>query len=142
MARDWILISFVAGNHGDIGGGWDPETTKKHAVSCPRVITNDDHFQLSDIALKWMVDEVDDVENKENDLVERIKWDTNEKASFLKRFHDHKDEMIGARMHDTMKFGGGSKPYIAILWNVMGITPSPYPYPSLTNADFQSLYPL
>ena len=44
---------WFAGNHGDIGGGW-PSGGKN--VS--------EHFQLSDMALKWMVEEVQALPDK------------------------------------------------------------------------------
>ena len=93
---------------------------------------DDDYFQLSDIALKWMVDEIDDVETSHEDPLDRFAWDSKEKASFLKRFQKHKDEMISARMHDTMTWKGGSSMFKVILWNLMGKSVSHLASSSLT----------
>lgn len=83
-----------------------------------------DHFQLSDIALKWMVDEIDNVELSREDPLDRFAWDPGEKADYLQRFQKHKSEMISARMHDTMTWNGGlngcSGKFKVILWNLMG----------------------
>ena len=105
------------GNHGDIGGGWHVgnEGTPRDSEE-----KENDHFQLSDIALKWMVDEIDNVESSREDPLDRFAWNPEEKASFLKRFEKHKDEMISARMHDTMTWNGGSSKFKVILWNLMG----------------------
>ena len=46
------------GNHGDIGGGWDVPSLNRKTGDDPK----NDYFQLSDITLKWMVDEIDNVE--------------------------------------------------------------------------------
>ena len=108
------------GNHGDVGGGWDVGEKK---VAQESKDEEEDYFQLSDIALKWMIDEVDDVESK-YESIEPLAWHDKSKASFLRRFHKHQSEMISARMHDTMKRGGGSSIFKVILWNFMGMTVS------------------
>ena len=113
------------GNHGDIGGGWDVE---EKGIPRDRKGKEEDYFQLSDIALKWMVDEIDDVESSREDPHDRFAWDSEEKASFLRRFQkkrekkreDEEDEVISARMHDTMTWNGGSGLFKVILWNLMG----------------------
>lgn len=50
---------YFAGNHGDVGGGWAYE--KEDEKPAPK-------FLLSDIALKWMVDEVTHLDQNLNDL--------------------------------------------------------------------------
>jgi hypothetical protein len=117
-APEDIKEVWFPGNHGDIGGGWDVENKEDGtARNDPRR----DYFQLSDIALKWMIDEIDDVESSREGPNDRFSWDSEEKASFLRRFHKHKHEMSTARMHDTMKFNGGSTSKLKVmLWNFMG----------------------
>ena len=105
------------GNHGDIGGGWH---VGKEGTPRDSEEKENDYFQLSDIALKWMVDEIDNVELSREDPLDRFAWDPEEKASFLRRFEKRKDEMISARMHDTMTWKGGSSMFKVILWNLMG----------------------
>ena len=120
-APEDIKEVWFPGNHGDIGGGWDVPSKEDKTE---REDTDDDYFQLSDIALKWMVDEIDDVELKRKDSADRLAWDPKEKPSFLRRFHKHKDEkdeMVSARMHDTMTWNGGSSNILKIMmWNFMG----------------------
>ncbi len=105
------------GNHGDIGGGWHLEEEGIRQVSTDK---DNDYFQLSDIALKWMVDEIDNVELSREDSLDRFAWDREEKISFLQRFQKHQSEMISARMHDTMTWKGGSSKFKVILWSLMG----------------------
>lgn len=105
------------GNHGDIGGGWH---VGKEGIPRDSEEKEDDYFQLSDIALKWMVDEIDNVESSREGPLDRFAWDPEEKASFLSRFQKRQREMISARMHDTMTWNGGSSKFKVILWNLMG----------------------
>jgi len=115
-APEDIKEVWFPGNHGDIGGGWDLEKDKT-----PRESPINDYIQLSDIALKWMIDEIDDVESSREDPTDRFAWDPEEKASFLQRFQKHKDEMISARMHDTMTWNGGSSSMLKVMmWSLMG----------------------
>ena len=115
--QNGIKEVWFPGNHGDIGGGWH---VGKEGIPHDSKEKEDDYFQLSDIALKWMVDEIDNVESSREGPLDRFAWDPKEKASFLRRFEDHKDEMISARMHDTMTWSGGSSKFKVILWNLMG----------------------
>lgn len=109
------------GNHGDVGGGWDVDQDGTERVARESKDQKNDRFQLSDIALKWMIDEIDNVELSYKDSMEPLAWDRKEKSSFLNRFQKHQDQMISARMHDTMKSGGGSSTFKVILWNFMGM---------------------
>ena len=105
------------GNHGDVGGGWDVPAQE---TGVARENNDGDYFQLSDIPLKWMVDEIDDVE-QERDPEDRVAWDTVEKASFLNRYEANRVLMTEtARMHDTMTFGGGSSWTMSLMWKWMG----------------------
>ena len=129
---DDITEVWFPGNHGDVGGGWNPTSNERDAVHgnvC------DDHFQLSDIALKWMMDEVEAVEEARKESSDRIAWNVKKKDSFLERFEYHKKEMISARMHDTLKFNGGlSSKLKVMLWNFMGTSVFRFPCASLTSA--------
>ena len=117
-APEDIKEVWFPGNHGDIGGGWD---VAKKEDGTARQDTDDDYFQLCDITLKWMIDEIDNVEKAHENPIDRLAWDSAEKASFLRRFQKHKDEMVSARMHDTMTWNGGSTSTFQIMmWNFMG----------------------
>jgi uncharacterized protein (DUF2235 family) len=110
------------GNHGDIGGGWaaelDKEASVKHVHEGPKGFhedKQDDQFQLSDITLKWMIDEIDQLEE------DRIAWDLELKKSYMKRFELHRRTMIQSKMHDTMTFGGGLGWPMTLLYKIMGM---------------------
>lgn len=94
------------GNHGDIGGGWH---VGEEGITRDSKEKDKDHFQLSDIALKWMVDEIDNVELSRVNPLDRFAWDPEAKANYLQRFQNqkHQREMISACMHDTMTWNGG-----------------------------------
>ena len=128
-AQKGIKEVWFPGNHGDIGGGWH---VGEEGIQPDSAKQDKDHFQLSDIALKWMVDEIDNVESSREDPLDHFAWDHKEKASFLRRFEKHKKEMISARMHDTMTWNGGGSKFKAILWNLMGKSVSHLANASLT----------
>lgn len=79
----------------------------------PSEDVNDDAFQLSDIALKWMIDELDMLPD------DQIVWDKS-KESFLNRFRDNYRAAITSTVHDTLSFGGGSNAIQVLLWNLLG----------------------
>ncbi|KAF7507318.1 hypothetical protein GJ744_010752 [Endocarpon pusillum] len=121
-APEDIKEVWFPGNHGDVGGGWDVAAREDGSAHENK---DDDYFQLSDIALKWMMDEVDDVEaSRVEEPTDRLAWDAEEKANFLRRFQQNKDEMISARMHDTMTWNGGSSNKLKVmLWNFIELLP-------------------
>ena len=121
------------GNHGDIGGGWPAESEKPseslswwqrlkrglfktEAPNAVHLDKSSDKFQLSDIALKWMIDELDGIP------ADRIQWNTKNKQDFLDRFARSRSKAIKARMHDTMRIGGGSSFGITMMWKMMGMS--------------------
>jgi uncharacterized protein (DUF2235 family) len=121
---------WFSGNHGDIGGGWPAESTKElnkrsawrkfvdlfHTkVDMKQTEDKDsDYFQLSDIALKWMIDELDALPN------DRVHWNSDVKCSFLERFNRHRAKAIRSRMHDTLRLGGGRSVGKVCFWNLLG----------------------
>ncbi|KAG8527547.1 uncharacterized protein KY384_007699 [Bacidia gigantensis] len=127
------------GNHGDIGGGWPAEEVEpqkspgfwerlKKAFSKasksparPPTDPEQDKFQLSDIALKWMIDELDGL--PEN--IDHLQWNIENKRSFLNRYNapEHRSQSIRALMHDTMKIGGGSSFGNTLMWKIMEYLP-------------------
>ena len=102
---------FFAGNHGDVGGGWPIPGDN---------IENDeaeDPVQLSDIALEWMITELENIESEDGSS----KIALNENAGiFLKNFRGKQEQAYTAPIHDPLKFGGGCAWYSVILWNLMG----------------------
>ena len=121
---------WFSGNHGDIGGGWPAESDKQvnkrstwrkfvelfqtKVDMKPTEDKDSDYFQLSDITLKWMMDELDALPN------DRVRWNSDVKCSFLERFNLHRAKAIGSRMHDTLRFGGGSSVGKVCFWNWLG----------------------
>ncbi|KAL9107017.1 MAG: hypothetical protein Q9227_008053 [Pyrenula ochraceoflavens] len=143
------------GNHGDIGGGWPADTEQLLSKLTwkqwfKRIFTGDsdksvsvdkcdDVFQLSDIALKWMIEELDS-----KDVV-KVEWNKENKNCFEERYngrrnlddqqhesqtlctqeqdYQHERQIVRARMHDTMSFGGGSSFFKVIMWKLMEYLP-------------------
>ena len=121
--KDNIKEVWFPGNHGDIGGGWDVQACEEKLHGHVHTDTTKDYFQLSDIALKWMIDEIDNVEA--NTYSHPLAWNPETKKSFLTRFKRHQDQMIAARMHDTLTFDGGVTSKLKVmLWKVMGKPPN------------------
>ena len=114
---------------------YDQDVENNHDVETNKGVETDhdvkhDHFQLSDVALKWMIDEIQDVDKGNEN---RIAWDKTTKDSFYSRFEQHKHEMQGAKIHDTMKYDKDSNKnvFMILLWNIMGklarLEPRPFP---------------
>lgn len=106
-AHEDIQEVYFAGNHGDIGGGWLAEGDKN-------VDEANDPVQLSDIALEWMIRElqklpVDDqlMFNEHVDI-------------FLNNIGGKKKEMYTAKIHDVLKFNGGESALKVLFWNFLG----------------------
>ena len=128
--REDIKEVWFSGNHGDIGGGWPAESDKQvnkrslwrkfvelfhtKVDMKPTEDKDSDYFQLSDIALKWMMDELDALPN------DNVRWNSDVKCSFLERFNLHRENAIRARMHDTLRFGGGSSAGKVFFWKWLG----------------------
>jgi uncharacterized protein (DUF2235 family) len=121
---------WFSGNHGDIGGGWPAESANQvnkrnswrkfvelfqtKVDMKPTEDKDSEYFQLSDIALKWMMDELDALTS------DRVRWNSGIKCSFLERFNLHRAKAIGSRMHDTLRFDGGCSVSKVCFWNWLG----------------------
>jgi hypothetical protein len=128
--KEDIKEVWFPGNHGDVGGGWPAESDKEvnkrslwrkfvelfqtKVDMKPTEKKDSDYFQLSDIALKWMIDELDALPN------DKIRWNPDVKRSFLERFNLHRAKAILSRMHDTLRFGGGSSAGNVCFWKWLG----------------------
>ncbi|KAL9607719.1 MAG: hypothetical protein Q9167_007390 [Letrouitia subvulpina] len=102
---------FFPGNHGDIGGGWMAEGGKARLEA-------DDPLQLSDIALEWMISELDALPAIQ--IADQIAWNEH-KDIFLKNFHGKVKNAVQAPMHDILKFGGGVSRTSTFMWRIMGM---------------------
>ena len=109
--EDDIKEVFFPGNHGDIGGGWAPQGNNSLQDEA------DDPLQLSDLALEWMISELDALPKKHP--TDQIEWNEH-KDIFLRNFH-HKVEMaVKAPMHDILRYGGGVSRVSTFMWRIMG----------------------
>lgn len=108
--REDIKEVYFPGNHGDIGGGWLAEGDKD-------VDELDDPVQLSDIALEWMITELQQlpVTHPEERLIFNEHVDM-----FLNNIHSKMDEVCTARIHDVLRFTGDASGLKVIFWNFLG----------------------
>ncbi|OTB11214.1 hypothetical protein K445DRAFT_370439 [Daldinia sp. EC12] len=122
------------GNHGDVGGGWPApkptDTNKprswwdtiKEALtgSKPQGASQNnraDPYQMSDVALHWMINEVKDVEKREPKNA--LKW-SKRLQGFEHNFHHFKEnQAFEAAAHDTMRILGGSSLMDVLFWNFL-----------------------
>ncbi|KAL9117337.1 MAG: hypothetical protein Q9187_006127 [Circinaria calcarea] len=120
---EYIIEKFFPGNHGDVGGGWSPNPATRHDL--PGVSPNHpsrlckvpeclaklddlergDPVQLSDIALQWMIKELDEVEEFHPEA--RIAWN-HHRCIFMENIGNHLDQATTAEIHDLLQFGGWS----------------------------------
>lgn len=102
---------FFPGNHGDIGGGWMAEGGKARLEA-------DDPLQLSDIALEWMISELDALPAVH--ITDQIVWNEH-RDIFLKNFHGKVKTAVQAPIHDILAFGGGVSRTSTFMWRIMGM---------------------
>ena len=107
---DDIKEVFFPGNHGDVGGGWPAEGKKA-------VDEADDPLQLSDLALEWMIRELDTLPAKHP--TDRIIWNDH-KEIFLKIFSRKAATAVQAPMHDILKYDGGVSRMSTFMWHILG----------------------
>lgn len=114
---DDIKEVWFAGNHADIGGGWH---------------CNENDYLLSDIALKWMVDEILKLKEDENALAwqkaevdgvhKHEAWA--ESGPLLKgtapKDRETQQQSIKKLVHDMLVFGGGASAFATCCWWVLG----------------------
>ncbi|KAJ4329298.1 hypothetical protein N0V84_000193 [Fusarium piperis] len=128
------------GNHGDIGGGWPAldlpklkdmnwwqklkyywTTAKPKSQEEP---LDDSRLQMSDMALEWMIREVDLVGKR--DKRSAVHWC----PTSLKTFKDLMDNeknvtnlVVQGFMHDCLSFGHGTALFKVMMWKFMEIMP-------------------
>ena len=111
--REDIKEVFFPGNHGDVGGGWLAQGNKV-------VDEANDPLQLSDLALEWMISELDALPLQHP--TDQIRWNEH-KHIFLRNFRDKYGTSEGAAtapMHDILSYGGGVSWAKTLLWRIMG----------------------
>lgn len=139
MQKEDIKEVWFPGNHGDVGGGWqavDPEkrtSQKTFGEKFESIVwsepaqeasgeVKEDFYQLSDIPLKWMIDELEHLDNHGYED-SKIKWSA-AKDGFLKHFGERRNDTLTSDSHDTMRLGGGSSLAKVVFWNFMGMLSS------------------
>ncbi|KAI4090087.1 MAG: hypothetical protein L6R37_007941 [Teloschistes peruensis] len=108
--EDDIKEVFFPGNHGDVGGGW-------MAPGNNAVMEADDPLQLSDLALEWMISELDALPAKHP--TDQIEWNEH-KDIFLTNFERKVSTAVQAPMHDILRYGGGVSRVSTFMWHIMG----------------------
>ena len=126
------------GDHGDVGGSYFAENGQPEVKVKPSLWTRlkawfgkkghrekgahadkrRDWFQLSDIPLKWMVDEIDATPGE-------VAWDKRCKTSFMKRFARNRQYAIRGRRHDILRFNRGGSVSEVIFWRLLGRSNTP-----------------
>lgn len=105
---------WFAGNHGDVGGGWEKQP--------------DQHRQLSDTPLAWMVQELLDLDDTNNNLafqsinVNRVekREATLERSLKKSPLTNHQKRKLYMKPHDMLRFGGGASWFGVICWWIIG----------------------
>lgn len=124
------------GQHGDVGGGWpamdtdfsdemQPKSAWQHikeffTTRRAKEASNDpghDPFQLSDLSLAWMIDQLEHVAVEHPEA--GVKW-TKRKEGFKRRFRLRKDQALRSALHDTLRFGRGTSFFTVLFWKFMG----------------------
>ena len=76
-----------------------------------------DPLQLSDLPLKWMIDELDALPLIHPD--DKIGWNEH-KDIFFKNYQSKESTAIRAPMHDILKIGGGVSAISVFSWHILG----------------------
>lgn len=126
------------GCHGDVGGGWPASkdnpfdngkemtlwervkhfwTTRKNKG--PGKALGADRLQLSDVALAWMIREVEIVGEKDPSAA--VKWRKNV-HDFKEHFAKKKKHAMKGAIHDSLALGRGTSLFKVLLWKFMGKT--------------------
>lgn len=140
--HDDIKEVWFPGNHGDLGGGWPAEDAEESRTwgdefrdmftgqfwstmgnlfhekkdSKPSVTESEDRLQLSDISLKWMIDELDALDDRD---IDKPAWN-HHKDIFIKNFNENRSQAVKARKHDPVLFGGGCSFSSVLFWKLCG----------------------
>ena len=133
---------WFAGNHGDVGGGWPAvprdkqENYQKMSIwqKIKHFFTSDkakeasenvcnDHFQLSDVSLAWMIRELELVGELEPEAA--VQWRKKQVNGFKKRFQLKNDQAINGFLHDPLKIGYGTAFFKVLFWWLLGMLTTP-----------------
>jgi len=108
------------GCHGDVGGGWPALSTTKPAEETKKEPKDIDSgpLQMSDIPLAWMINELEQLDTG-------IVWRKPHLDKFWKRFNSakHRRQALHGAIHDSLRFGGGTKSPKVLFWKFMEWVP-------------------
>ncbi|EWZ79473.1 hypothetical protein BFJ63_vAg14693 [Fusarium oxysporum f. sp. narcissi] len=133
--KEDIREVWFPGNHGDVGGGWPAIPTEmkgwalwKYIFSGTKVKNlvkplKDNALQMSDMALEWMIREVDIVGKQHPGC--HVHWCHTLDAfkNSMKVTKTVEDRIIKGFMHDTLRFGYGSSFLKVFMWNLIETLP-------------------
>lgn len=125
MALDiHIRERWFPGNHGDVGGGWDIEKKnalgkKNHLLHSKDAKGMPNPLQLSDIALGWMLREIQELPEAEC-KAGSLDLDRTKVAAFAKQLKKEKHEVVKSKQHDVLSFGKGAFWLKVIFWRLLG----------------------
>ena len=80
-----------------------------------------DPFQMSDLALAWIISEVDLVGQR--DPAAAFKWSEDRVGLFGRRYKKHKEQAMGSPIHGSLRFSSGTGLFTVLLWKLLGIPP-------------------
>lgn len=133
--KEDIREVWFPGNHGDIGGGWPAVDRSKltawqrfkyallslKASNLPdNLELEDDRLQMSDMALEWMIREVEIIGKK--DPRSAVHW-CHSKDEFKARMNASQsvmDNITKGFMHDCLSVGRGTAFSKVLMWKFMG----------------------
>ncbi|KAI9146727.1 hypothetical protein HJFPF1_13545 [Paramyrothecium foliicola] len=140
-SEESIKEVWFPGCHGDVGGGW-PATDNDNLeheepptlwhrfkdfwfTNKPKEATKDvrkDAFQMSDVALSWMIRELELV--GELDPKSSIRWSKNA-AGYKRAFVTAKSQKQALKgfIHDSLRFGRGAGFFTVLMWKLMEYLP-------------------
>lgn len=104
---------YFAGSHADIGGGFAaaPNLTLEDEV--------DDPVLLSDVAMNWMLEELDAINAGADDEIEILAFNDN-KEIFQRQFRRKQIEaVVSSRLHDTLTWRDGG--CLTVFWQFLGM---------------------
>ena len=102
---------FFPGGHGDVGGGWLAEANKSK-------IEANDALQLSDLALEWMISELEALPAKHP--ADKIAWNEH-KDIFLNNYNRKVSTAVRAPLHDILAYGNCVSRIKTFMWRIMGM---------------------
>lgn len=149
------------GDHSDVGGGrparegdsldamglgrmtlWEQMESfwRSRRPEGPSDDVRTDPFQISDLALAWMIEEVELAGQRDPSAA--VKWSEDHVGWFQRRFRKNREQAMSSPIHDSLKFSSGSGFLTVLLWIFLGMRPQhlasglPYRYANMRTEWF------